>query len=279
MRTPTAQGVSLPAALLMGAVAIAGTAQADQVTLEPVADTSIYSEDADVSNGAGQALYAGLTRRGDLRRALLRFDVAAAVPPGATIEAASLQVRVSRSVSGPLTATLHRLTADWGEAGSDAGLPGGQGAAAAEGDATWTWRHYLGMTGVPPPEALWTLPGGDFVAIGSATALVGDVGTYAWSGPGMVADIESWLADPAADAGWIVRVAETTPGSAKQFDSREHPLAANRPQLLIDFTPGASVPPPVRQPAVIPAAGLPVLFGLAILVGLLGATVAVRRRG
>lgn len=278
MRKSTVPGAGLPAAPLIFGFAVAGHAEAVQVTLEPVADTSIYSEDPDLSNGAGQHLYAGLTRRDDLRRALLRFDVTAAIPAGASIDTVRLQVQVSRSVSGPLTATLHRVTASWGEAGSDAGSPGGQGAPAVDGDATWQWRHYQQVAGVPPPGALWAVPGGDFAAIASADTRIGGIGGYEWSGPGMVADLELWLADPVANTGWIVRVAESTPGSAKQFDSREHPSPANRPRLVIDFMPGTSAPQPVPQPTVVPAAGLPMLLALAGLLGLAGAANARRRR-
>ena len=45
------------------------------------------------------------------------------------------------------------------------------------------------------------------------------------------------LDSPATDYGWILIGNETTPGSAKRFDTRENATIANRPQLTITFTP------------------------------------------
>ena len=71
-----------------------------QVTLTPTADNTIFSESQDISNGAGQFLFAGTLNQGPIRRALLKFDVASAIPPGAHIDSASLQLHVSRTISG-----------------------------------------------------------------------------------------------------------------------------------------------------------------------------------
>src|SRR5436190_12557396 len=62
------------------------------VTLTPVADNTIYQDAGNLSNGAGQFLFSGQASfRALARRALLKFDVASAVPAGAHINSVALQ--------------------------------------------------------------------------------------------------------------------------------------------------------------------------------------------
>ncbi|MCX5692046.1 MAG: hypothetical protein NTV94_19990, partial [Planctomycetota bacterium] len=101
---------------------------ADQVTLIAANDATLYeSELGELANGAGEHSYAGLTFGAGMRRALYRFDVAAAIPAGAQIVDVQLVLRVSRSFAGEDLVYLHRVLASWGEGASDAGDPGGQG--------------------------------------------------------------------------------------------------------------------------------------------------------
>ena len=103
-------------------------AAADEVVLQPVRDNTLYQENAGNSNGAGY-LFAGEQGGGSVRRALLRFDVAGAVPAGAQVAQVELNLHVSRAgFADPLPASLHRALADWGEAGSNAGERSGAGA-------------------------------------------------------------------------------------------------------------------------------------------------------
>ena len=104
------------------ALAAARPARAEQVTLAPAKDTTIYAE-GELGNGAGTSLFTGATadlNNGALRRALLAFDVAGSIPAGAVVTSATLTLTVTMSVSGPQPVTLHRLLADWGEGTSDA---------------------------------------------------------------------------------------------------------------------------------------------------------------
>lgn len=100
------------------------------VTLEPAKDNTLFEDSAGaLSNGAGQFLFSGVTNQPGIRRAVLQFTVAGgAIPAGATVDSAVLTLHMSRTVAGPTTVGLHRLTTDSGEAGSDA--------AGAEGDGT-----------------------------------------------------------------------------------------------------------------------------------------------
>jgi hypothetical protein len=230
-----------PAAALLACVA--GAAHAELAVLEPVRDTSIYEESGSLSNGSGIFLFSGNNAVQSLRRALLVFDVAAALPPGAAITSVALDMTCTQSPLGdstPQAFELHRLSASWGEAGSDAGEPGGAGAPADQGDATWTERFF----GLGQP---WTAVGGDFVAAPSATATV--VGTCEIDAPKMlsfgttaqlVADVQSWLADPRGNFGWVLVGNEGAPTTARRFLSRE--ASAGRPTLQVEYVTTPGVP-------------------------------------
>lgn len=207
--------------------ATAGTA-----VLQPAKDATLY-EDASGStaNGSGQHLFAGATAGGSLRRALLEFDVAGVVPAGATITAAQLVLQLNRAYPGDVVSDVfvHRVARPWSEGPSDAQDQEGAGTTAEPGDATWVHTSFDG--------AFWAAAGGDFVAAPSAIRSVGStVGPVVWSGAGLVADVQSWLDDPAANAGWILLAEETVSGSAKRFHSRDGAFLPDRPRLIVGFT-------------------------------------------
>ncbi|MCH7872442.1 MAG: hypothetical protein IID33_12150, partial [Planctomycetes bacterium] len=94
-------------------------AWADQVTIEPVKDnTLIERSDGSRSNALGP-IFAGRTNQSpgaSIRRACLAFDVAAAVPPGATITEVRLTLMMNRAPQAtPFAIELHTLLSDWGE--------------------------------------------------------------------------------------------------------------------------------------------------------------------
>jgi hypothetical protein len=203
----------LPAARAGAAVAV----------LPASKDNSIYSENADASNGEGTGIFS-----------------------------------LHQTQSGDQTHALHRLLADWGEAGS-VGL--GFGGDAQPGDATWEHTSY--------PTELWASPGGDFAGTPSASAVAGAVPDVVieWSSASMVADVQGWLDAPAANFGWILIGNESVVQSAKRFDSSESTEVGDRPELEVQFTP----------PPQVPAAGRWALGALALLLcG--GAAAALGRR-
>lgn len=215
-------------------IAPSALAQTD-VTLVPSQDNTLY-EDAEgaLSNGAGQHLFVGRTgqnNNGTVRRALVRFDVAAVVPSGALIDSVSLTLNVSRVPPGAEThtATLHRVTADWGEGDADAGGQEGSGTSATSGDATWVHTFFDGSQ--------WETPGGDFEATAIASAEIGGPGSYTWgSTAAMTANVQSWLDAPDQNFGWIIVGTEGANQTARRFDSREHPTEANRPMLRVYYS-------------------------------------------
>ena len=224
--------LSLAAALSLLALPSA----ADQVVLDATADNSIYSEGLGLSNGAGTSIFTGQTIGAELRRALIRFDIASAVPAGSTINSAELRLTLTRSIAGANDVAIHRVLADWGEGASVAAGMGGAGGPAAQDDATWGARFFNSAN--PPASVLWTNQGGDFNPVASATTTVELLGdTFSWTGAGVTADVQAWLDTPALDFGWIVIGNEAAAPSAQRFASREETFVDARPQLVIDFTP------------------------------------------
>ncbi|MHC5008542.1 MAG: hypothetical protein ACYTGF_14420, partial [Planctomycetota bacterium] len=75
---------------LAGLLALGTVAGADQVVLTPVKDNTLFSLGT-TSNGAGDAIFSGRvgpSGGNTVQRAVLAFDVAGALPPGATIVSA-----------------------------------------------------------------------------------------------------------------------------------------------------------------------------------------------
>jgi hypothetical protein len=232
-RTPARPGPRFLAVLLFLLVAPlrVAPAGAEVITLDAGRDNTLYeSATGNVSNGAGPSIFAGRTNQatGSIRRGLVWFDVAAAVPAGSTILAARLKLTMSQTTAGAMNVGLHRVSAAWGEGASDGGAAGGTGAPAQAGDATWKHRFY--------PGTLWANPGGDFAAGASATLSVDAAGDYEWpSTPGLVADVQAWLAAPADNHGWLLRGNEAIAPSVKKFESRESVDPAFRPALTIEY--------------------------------------------
>lgn len=228
--------------LLIAIAATPGAAacRADTVAVTGTRDNTLYQRaDGSVSNGKGPGVYAGMSFSGEEHRALVAFDLTPHIPAGSHVTAATLRMSVTRAQAAPTPARLHRVLASWGEGNSNADTPGGQGAPAAVNDATWLHRFY--------PDTLWSTAGGDFAAAASATTTVGGTGDYAWPGtPDLLADVQHWIDAPDQNHGWLV-ISELVleARSARRFASREHPTAALRPLLTIEFTP----PTPPCSPA------------------------------
>ncbi len=200
------------------------------VTLPCDRDNTMYQNSATLSNAKGEYFFSGMTSSFGPRRALLRFDVAAALPPGSTVRSARLVLSMNQTVSASFATSVHRVTADWGEGTSKAAGAQGAGATATTDDATWTDRFF-------GRSQTWTTAGGDYVSTASATTSVGAVGIYTFgSTTGLVADVQSFLDQPANNFGWIL-ITDESVTSAKRWFSREDPVVANRPQLVLSYDP------------------------------------------
>jgi hypothetical protein len=227
-------------AAMLGGIA-PSLAIAQLANINPIKDNTLYEfvpADGDRSNALGLHFFTGETGMGELRRGVLAFDIAGNIPAGSAILGVTLSLNMSMTPSGtPRTTELHKLLADWGEGTSQASGGEGEGAPATTNDATWRHRFF--------DTIFWTAEGGDFSATVSASQSVGAVGMYTWSSSQMVADVQSWLNDPATNFGWLVLGDESEIATAKRFDTRE---SASPPVLSIIYRPAGPRPTPTPRP-------------------------------
>lgn len=204
------------------------------VQLVPVADTTLFSESGYLADGLDDGVFVGTVAANQNyadRRAVLRFDPSS-IPAGATVLSASLQMYVTKTISGPLAIEIHALNAPWGEGTSYASLPGGgNGGPITPNSASWTYTFY--------PNTGWTTPGGDFSAVALATATTGVNGAAVlWTSQPLAASVQSWMDSPASNYGWILVDPNPLPGvvTAKRLASREYATASQRPTLTVTYS-------------------------------------------
>ena len=217
----------------------AGRAGATVGTFTSSKDNTLYepgvgslSNGGTYSNGAGDYMFAGRTGQPpslSIRRALVGFDLSS-IPADAQVNSATLTLRLTKSAdAGAATVSLHRALAGWGEGLSHAPGSEGEGTFAMAGDATWSHRFY--------DAQFWTNPGGDYAPAASSAITVGTSGAfYSWSGAGLLADVQSWIASPTSNNGWFVIGDEARERTAKRFDTRKHTDPNRRPRLVVDYT-------------------------------------------
>ncbi len=204
-------------------------ATAETVLIEAGRDTTLIEEpDGALANGSGPVFFVGRNNQSQnsVRRGLVYFDVAAALPRNARVESVRLTLYMSPSNPASRRIRLHRVLVEWGEGTSFAS--GGGGDVSAPGDATWIHTFY--------DDEFWVKPGGHFVRRASASRGVAASAFYTWEGSRkMVADVRLWLAAPHRNFGWILLGDETTPQTAKSFASREEPDPSLRPVLEVTY--------------------------------------------
>ncbi len=214
---------------------------ATTVLIPSGADTTLIQTQPTNNLGGATIVNAGTTQNFTRNRGLFRFEVASQIPRGARINSVDFVVEVTgqpRDGFTPSSFGLHRLLKSWGEGNkisADATHPG-FGSLATIGEATWNSRFALTTN-------VWSLPGGaatnDYAADFSAQAGIYGVGDSPYtfvSTAALVADVQSWVDDPAANYGWIlISRAEEVNFTARRFASREDP--GREPYLVVDFTP------------------------------------------
>jgi hypothetical protein len=213
---------------------------ADTVSLPAQKDNTIYLDlNGQLSNGQGIYLFAGRTTNDLLRRGLIAFDLTS-IPTSATITQATLSMFSNRPRpnDAAVDVSLNRALLAWGEGASDAGEPGGIGAQAETNDATWLHTFFN--------TSFWTTPGGDFAVTPSATTPVLKNGTYSWSSSGLVADVQSWVSNPATNFGWFILVNEVDSGTAQRFNTRQN--TNDTPHLTVTYQVPTATPTPTPSP-------------------------------
>ena len=91
---------------------------AGTLRLPPVADVSMHEIAPTANMGAHTHFAAGTTEVGKRSRGLVRFDLSGQLPKGATVQAASVVLTVTRTPAlGGVGSTfgLHRVFSQWGE--------------------------------------------------------------------------------------------------------------------------------------------------------------------
>jgi hypothetical protein len=231
---------------------LSGVATAASVEMQAAKDNTLYIDtEGFVSGALIDGIFAGVNAGGQARRGLLEFDVAGALPAGATITSVRLVLQMSRTVSGAIDVGIHPVAAEWGEGTSVAEFGNGGGGAGGQsttGDATWLHTFF--------PSTFWSDPGGDFSLGASATISVSGIASYTWGSTAeMVADVQGWLDDPSSNHGWLVLGDETTTATAKKFNSRENGNPSSRPKLIVEYEPAtdADLPPGAGRLALSPA--------------------------
>ena len=202
------------------------------MTLGASQDDTLYETTGKpLNNGAGQWVFAGNTNNSELRRGLITFDVASGLPAGAVVSSISLTMSMSRSIGSDAEVGLHRVLADWQEGTIKGSGNEGAGGEAGQGDPTWAQRALESLD--------WDAPGGDFAPAASAAVMVQGTDSYTWdSTKQLVADVQSWLDDPATNYGWLLQGDESKSKTAKRFDSKDNDTEGNRPALLVKYYAG-----------------------------------------
>jgi len=219
---------------MLALAVIVPAAHANQVTLVATQDnTLIENATGSLSNGAGSFFFAGRTGQisGSIRRGVVAFDLSGSIPPGSRIDSVAVVLHMSKSsTAGAQNIVMRRLLANWGE-GTSIGSGGGGGEAggapSTANDATWIHRFF--------DTQFWTAAGGDFAAVPSASASVGDTTFYKWSSWNLVTDVQGWVANPASNFGWIFIGNESSPATSKEFGSHQNPDPHFQPRLFIRF--------------------------------------------
>jgi hypothetical protein len=227
-------------------------ALADSISLGSAADATLIQEPTgEYALGVAYNVYAG--RIGDnggatIRRGLMRFNFSA-IPAGSTITSVTLRLYMSQTQSGSQSVGLHRCSLAWTE--GTAFAFGGAGTNAGIGDSTWNYQVY--------PTVPWPTPGGAFAATASATKAVSAVGFYSWSSTAaLVADVQSWVNNPASNHGWVLKGNEAASTTVKRFESRE--AAANQPLLVVNYLPPSNRPADLSSSGIVDGADLAILL-------------------
>jgi hypothetical protein len=220
------------------------SAVAELVSLNPIKDNTLIqgtNPTTQLSNGQGD-LSVGRTNQDlqgpatvSIRRGLIAFDIAGSIPAASTITEVTLIMRETSGMNGDRSVSVHRLLGDWGEGASFQG--GGMGAPAQEGDATWLYTFFNAAN--PSASPTWAAPGGDFSPNPSASrVIIDDLGPgilFSWQSlenPHMLADVQTWLDNPAANFGWLLRGDESAGQTIKRLNSGESTLSPNIPPVL-----------------------------------------------
>ncbi len=192
-------------------------------------DTTLYSDSTTDNVGANLLNWVGQNQAGSKRRLLLQFNLSS-IPSDAVISAVTVTLNMTRAAGGLSgNQVFYRVLNSWSQ-GTGLGrgnVAGGQGGQPVPGGASWAFRQNFSLP--------WTTPGGDFSSLTSALNNVGSTaGLKAWSGSGLVSDVQAWVNGSLPNNGWILIGDEGASGSARIYSASEN--LVNSPSLTVMYT-------------------------------------------
>ncbi len=202
------------------------------IELTPSKYNTIY-EETNLSNGAGNYIFAGKNAGNNARRALLSFDLSS-LPSDANITDVTLTLNMNQTIAGATNVNLYDTSKIWGQGTSDAGGGEGGGAPSTLNDASWNCSFNNGSGGC---NTAWTNPGGDFNSSLIASIVVNNIAIYNWTSTNMITSVQNWVDNPSLNFGWIVIGDESSATTAKRF----HAKGVNAPKLSITYESSLSV--------------------------------------
>jgi len=218
-------------------------ANADTVTINADADTTIYSDNVDNNGGGHNFGIAGFSNSGNERRLLMLFDLTG-IAAGSTINQVSLDIDALRVNRGGGDFRLYRVNRGWGEGNKS----GNRGAAATSGEATWADARYPNLDWVNSAQGgSWFAPILDQASINSTGVATFDSSTA------FVSSLQAMLDNPSENWGFLIRGIDNNVGAVR-FGTREGGSAA---RLNVDFT--RAVPEPGSMSLLL-AAGVGLIF-------------------
>jgi glucose/arabinose dehydrogenase len=189
-----------------------------------MADAMINTLQQNNNCGGWTLLNVGLDKFGGVHRGLFKADLSG-IPSGAAVTSVEFTVQVSQTIAGYSAGSfgLHRLTRAWGEG---TGLAG-QGSPAQPDESTWLEAQ--------AGSVAWTTAGGDFDSQNLAATTVSGVGTFSWSGTGLVAAVQDWFTNASGNHGFLLkRDTESSANTMFILSSRE---GVSPSTLMVGYTP------------------------------------------
>ncbi|MBA1445297.1 MAG: DNRLRE domain-containing protein [Chromatiales bacterium] len=175
-------------------------------------DAYIYQWQSDWNYGADVNLVAA-HQASAVRHALLRFNIGA-IPAGAKVTSANLELHSNATSWASTTIDVHRLNNDWVEGSATGGIGPG---------ANWTERD---------SAVAWSAAGGDYETNSAASAVTsGDVGWVAWDVTDLV---KNWVSGETPNYGLLL--APTVDYQGAEFDSSDATDPTTHPKLTITYT-------------------------------------------
>lgn len=176
-------------------------------------DNTIF-KDLELSNGLGEYIFAGTTKDGVIKRALVQFDLTGVLPAGTMVDSALLVLFPDKVKPGSTVVTAFRLTTEWGEGSSKALEGDGKGAPVTEGDASWSHAIF--------PGTQWIKSGGDYDLEYSALDAVSLGEEAIFRSERLTTDVNFWLQNPSENFGWILIGDEFSTSTSAKFGSRDN---------------------------------------------------------